>query len=104
MKYLDKNLITDGVVTFYPTRSNMKQLAARALLLLFPLFTLAQRAPATSPPQVQTQATSAGDIYKRSSQAVVVIDIYDDKGKVKGAGSGFLVGADGRILTNYHVI
>jgi hypothetical protein len=47
---------------------------------------------------------SAGDIYKKSSPAVVMIELYDASGKVSATGSGFVVGADGRILTNYHVI
>jgi S1-C subfamily serine protease len=29
---------------------------------------------------------------------------YGDDGKISGSGSGFLVRADGRILTNFHVI
>jgi hypothetical protein len=47
---------------------------------------------------------SAGDIYKKSSPAVVMIELYDASGKVSATGSGFVVGADGRILTNYHVL
>jgi hypothetical protein len=47
---------------------------------------------------------SAGDIYRKSSAAVVLIELYNDKGEVAASGSGFLISSDGRILTNYHVI
>src|SRR4051812_223883 len=46
----------------------------------------------------------AGEIYKKTSPAVVLIEAYDDKGEVASAGSGFIVSSDGKILTNYHVI
>jgi V8-like Glu-specific endopeptidase len=52
----------------------------------------------------QKTTLSAGDIYKRASPAVVLIEIYNSKGEVSGAGSGFLVTADGEIVTNFHVI
>jgi serine protease Do len=34
----------------------------------------------------------------------VSIDGYDEKGQIRWTGSGFLVAADGKVLTNYHVI
>jgi len=43
-------------------------------------------------------------LYKQASPSVVVIETYGDDGKVNGTGSGFIVRADGAILTNYHVI
>ena len=47
---------------------------------------------------------AASDIYKSASPSVVLIETYGEDGKVSAAGSGFLVGASGEILTNYHVI
>jgi S1-C subfamily serine protease len=46
----------------------------------------------------------ASQIYKNVSPAVVLIEMYDEKGKVFKTGSGFLISSDGKILTNYHVI
>lgn len=52
----------------------------------------------------QTPPLSAADIYKKTSPAVVLIETYNLKGEVSGAGSGFLVSADGVIVTNFHVV
>lgn len=46
----------------------------------------------------------AGAIFQKAAPAVVLIQTYDDKHEVNGAGSGFIVSSDGKILTNYHVI
>ena len=69
----------------------------RALLLL--ACTLPLPAQTTS-----DETLSPSTIYKNQSHAVVLIEMKDDKGKVTKTGSGFLVSADGKILTNYHVI
>lgn len=44
------------------------------------------------------------EIVKHSSDAVVLIVISDSSGQETALGSGFLVSADGEIVTNYHVI
>jgi hypothetical protein len=44
------------------------------------------------------------DVVKRSSDAVVLIVISDSAGKETALGSGFLISADGEIVTNCHVI
>ncbi len=68
------------------------------ILLLIPNLAQSQTA------QSDSKQLAPGDIYKLSSPAVVLIETYGDDGKVSGAGSGFLVTSDGRILTNFHVI
>ncbi|MGD1068760.1 MAG: trypsin-like peptidase domain-containing protein [Bryobacteraceae bacterium] len=45
-----------------------------------------------------------GTLYKQASPAVVLIEALGSDGKVASTGSGLLVSADGRLLTNYHVI
>src|SRR6516164_549652 len=47
---------------------------------------------------------SPGDVYRMASPSVVLIETYGEDGKAVAAGTGFLVSADGAILTNYHVI
>jgi len=44
------------------------------------------------------------EIVKRSSDAVVLIVISDSSGQETALGSGFIVSADGEVVTNYHVI
>ena len=50
------------------------------------------------------QQEGVADVVKRSSDAVVLIVISNSAGQETALGSGFLVSADGEIVTNYHVI
>ena len=52
----------------------------------------------------QVQRVSAGAIYRESARSVVYIEAKDAKGTGGWTGTGFIVSADGKILTNYHVI
>ena len=75
----------------------MTQILSVSLSFLLPISVHAQ-ASQTAP------VRSGGEIYKAAGPSVVLIETYGDDGKVSGSGSGFLVSADGRILTNFHVI
>lgn len=55
--------------------------------------------PAPRPPP-----TSPVELFQYLHPTVVRINSFDADGKPLGHGSGFLVSADGRILTNHHVI
>jgi len=49
-------------------------------------------------------AIDPGTLYKQASPAVVLIEALGADGKPAKTGSGLLVSADGKLLTNYHVI
>ena len=67
-------------------------------------------APTVAPP---TAASSAAvilsehvyiDLYKRVSNAIVFIRIYNNAGRSLGSGSGFVIDAKGYVVTNNHVV
>lgn len=49
-------------------------------------------------------ASAVAEVVKRSSESVVQIVVSDASGQQAALGSGFLISADGRIVTNDHVI
>ncbi len=53
---------------------------------------------------VSTAQENIADVVKRSSDAVVQITISNSAGQATALGSGFLISADGEVVTNYHVI
>jgi S1-C subfamily serine protease len=47
---------------------------------------------------------TVAEVVKRSSDAVVLIVTSDSNGQETALGSGFLISADGEVVTNFHVI
>lgn len=43
-------------------------------------------------------------LVKRVVPSVVVINVFDKDGKLKGSGTGFFIKEDGALVTNYHVM
>jgi S1-C subfamily serine protease len=58
----------------------------------------------SQPAQTPQNQVSGDAIYKQFAQSVVSIEAKNDKHLVEWTGTGFVVAADGKILTNYHVI
>ncbi len=56
--------------------------------------------PATSAPR----QLSPQEIYQSESGGMALIETYDDEGRKRELGSGFVVSSDGTAITNYHVI
>jgi S1-C subfamily serine protease len=60
----------------------------------------------TAPKQTSVAITklSPGDIAAKYSDAVVVLESYNERGEKFSQGSGFIFSSDGKAFTNYHVI
>jgi len=53
---------------------------------------------------IRNSFAGADTIFKEYSKTVVIVLTYDEKGEIIGQGSGFIVRADGAVVTNYHCI
>jgi 2-alkenal reductase len=67
-------------------------------------------APTVSPPSAASPAVIDSsdqvyiDLYKRVSNAIVFIRIYNNAGRSLGTGSGFVIDSKGYVVTNNHVV
>lgn len=75
-----------------------RSMLAGFFVFLTPVLSYAQ------PSQTLPIELAADDIFKLASPSVVAIETVGEDSNPTGAGSGFLVTADGRILTAFHVI
>jgi len=91
----------------------MPQSARSALLgtalLLLPLHLAAQTGTPATRSRIPTPARdnrvlSVKEIVQRESPAIVAIYNLDEKGELRGTGTGFIVRSTGVVVTNYHVI
>ena len=73
--------------------------AAFFLSLVLPTAVMGQ--PHASQPSRQE---TVADVVRHSRDAVVQIVVSDQAGNEVSLGSGFIVSADGKVVTNYHVI
>ena len=85
-------------------------------LISSPVFTSTIRPAGTAPGQAQERVDksadagareaqlSAAEVFERSNAAVARIEVGSEKGRYLGFGSGFIVRADGLILTAFHLI
>lgn len=62
------------------------------------------RATTTPASTLTVSSLSPEEIYKAESAGMILIETYDDQGRKRGLGSGFVVASDGTTITNYHVI
>lgn len=55
-------------------------------------------------PNLHTQTLTAGQIYKKITDAVVVIHAFDCNNELNKQGSGVVINDKGYVVTNYHVL
>src|SRR5712692_4839953 len=58
----------------------------------------------SKPAPVQPPVLTTEELFRAASPAVLLVEVYDDEGHVRGRGSGFVISSDGAAITNYHVI
>jgi len=76
----------------------LQETTARKVYLIFSFSLIAVVAIA------QVKARTVSEVVSSTSDAVVQIVLSDSAGQESALGSGFIISADGRIVTNYHVI
>jgi hypothetical protein len=70
-----------------------------------PLSVLAAAVACLAPPPAGAQAGAATEVFRRFSDRVVKVQVVESGSAAKASiGSGFFVGADGQVVTNYHVV
>jgi Trypsin-like peptidase domain len=76
----------------------------RRIICLVSFFAAFYPAPNARCVTAQQSQQSVGQVVKDALDAVVLIVVNDGDGKPTAQGSGFIVSADGRVVTNHHVI
>jgi hypothetical protein len=88
--YESKRISTKMSITLASIGRDIRSLVLVSVLLMSSGFTFGQE--------------SVANVVKQSSDAVVLIVTSDSNGQETALGSGFLISADGEIVTNFHVI
>ena len=76
--------------------------SAAVCLYLLPSLVIGQIVGQSGPTRSDRQLTVA-EVVKQTSGAVVQIVTFDADNKPLALGSGFIVSADGKIVTNHHI-